>query len=408
MHSPGVSFAYTETLWELMEQHFNTANWSGEYYAEVSHVWQCGWVGGGMNTYPLLKYGTPLSQQRAIQTLDYLTSHQAPSGFYYGWIRQGVIGDDSFGTPGMEGIHLVRKSADALYFLFKNFTATTPKPAWIESARRCADALAKLFDRYGTFGQFVNVETGEMVIGCGNGSMMACGALAKAGAYFGKQRYLDVAAAAMEHYLRGFAETGVTNGGPGEILCAPDSESAFAMLESCVALYETAPDPKWLRWARTAAHYCASWVVTYAYEFPPESEFARLGINTTGSVFANVQNKHSAPGICTLSGDSLLKLYRWTGEEAYLELLKDIAGFLPQCVSTEERPIFSWDTPPRKLDPGTICERVNMSDWEGSGRVGGVFNGSCWCETSVLLTFAEVMTQPEFQQGAYPFPAVNT
>ena len=36
-------------------------------------------------------------------------------------------------------------------------------------------------------------------------------------------------------------------------------------------------------------------------------------------------------------------------------------------------------------------ERVNMSDWEGVGCIGGVFNGSCWSETSNLLALAEVI-----------------
>ena len=44
-----------------------------------------------------------------------------------------------------------------------------------------------------------------------------------------------------------------------------------------------------------------------------------------------------------------------------------------------------------RLPPGFICERVNMSDWEDYPCVGGVFNGSCWCETSNLLVLAEVI-----------------
>ena len=35
-------------------------------------------------------------------------------------------------------------------------------------------------------------------------------------------------------------------------------------------------------------------------------------------------------------------------------------------------------------------ERVNMSDWEGASNIGGVFYGSCWCETSAMLTIAEI------------------
>lgn len=290
---------------------------------------------------------------------------------------------------------MVRKSADALYFLLKHFALTEPEDSWKESAKSCADAFVKLYDTYGTFGQFINIETGEMVVGGTVSGAMAPAALAKAWEFFGEKAYLSCARASLEHYCHLFAETGVTNGGPGEILSAPDSESAFALLESCMLLYETDKDEKWLSYAETAAQYCSSWVVTYAYKFPEGSEFHRLKINTVGSVFANVQNKHSAPGICTLSGDSLLKLYRYTKNEFYLDLIKDIAYFIPQCVSTKENPIYTWDNPPKKMPEGFICERVNMSDWEGDSCIGGVFYASCWCDASLMLSFVELMTQEE-------------
>ena len=141
--------------------------------------------------------------------------------------------------------------------------------------------------------------------------------------------------------------------------------------------------------------------MTYAYKFPKCCEFDLQKINTTGSVFANVQNKHSAPGICTFSGDALYRLYRYTGDARYLELIKDIAYFIPQCVSTPWKPIYDWDhmhgeEEGRLLD-GYICERVNTSDWEMQPYIGGVFNVSCWCETSLILSFVELMHLPEMQ-----------
>ena len=201
------------------------------------------------------------------------------------------------------------------------------------------------------------------------------------------------------------ALSGYTTGGPGEILHCPDSESAFGLLESLIELYDMTKEEKWLEYSKYMANHCSSWVVSYNYHFPKSSEFGKLDMKTIGSVFANVQNKNSAPGICTLSGNSLYKLYKFTKNEMYLELLKDIALTISQYMSTNERPIFSWDVPKdasllsdnniksekEQLPQGFICERVNMSDWEGARCVGGVFNGSCWSETSNLLTLAEVV-----------------
>ncbi|TVP80797.1 MAG: hypothetical protein EA353_02955 [Puniceicoccaceae bacterium] len=109
-------------------------------------------------------------------------------------------------------------------------------------------------------------------------------------------------------------------------------------------------------------------------------------MTTVGTVFANVQNKHSAPGICTHSGQALLHLYRATGDAAYLDLLYAIAGAIPQFVSREDRPIRSQDG--RAMPSGWINERVNTSDWDNN--LGGIFYGSTWCEIALLLTYAEL------------------
>ena len=104
-------------------------------------------------------------------------------------------------------------------------------------------------------------------------------------------------------------------------------------------------------------------------------------MRTTGAVYANAQNKHGAPGICTHSGASLFKLYRATGDRSYLHLIKDIAHNITQYLSREDRPIG-------EMGPGWMNERVNTSDWLEP--VGEIFNGSCWCEVSSMLTFVEI------------------
>ena len=386
---------YTKELWRMMEAHMNRDNFSGEYYAEISKKWQCGWVGGGMSSLPLLKHGNELSRERAVQTIDFMTSHMSPAGFFYGMIENGEISDDGFGNEHMKHALLIRKNGDALYFLFKHFDVITPKQSWVSAAKRCADAFVRLYERYHDFGQFVNIETGEMMYGGTASGASAIGALVRAWQYFGNAEYLEVAKLAGEKYDLDFIKRGMTYGGPGEALCAPDSESAYAMTESMVLLYEATKEEKWLNYAKDSLHLLSSWIMPYAYRFPEDSELGRLGINTVGSVFANVQNKHSAPGFCTASGDAVYKLCKYTGNEKYLELLRDVVFCIPQCVSTEERPIYSWDREPRKLPVGWINERINTSDWEGARRIGQVFYGSCWCETSLLLTFSEIIWNPE-------------
>ena len=408
---------------------FNRMNWreKGGFYGvgtveEPGQMWQLGWVGGGMSSYAMMKLGGSLEWERGIRTLDHVFNTQLDSGLF-------LDECDSSGRRGGKETavsakwHLMRRSGDILYFLIKHFRLMEEQNAevpvrFLEGTRRLADALVRIWERYGQFGQFADRETGEIVVGGSTSGAMIPGALAAACRYFSGSRYqengqsasfakkyLEIAEQSAEMYYRQFAIKGYTTGGPGEILQCPDSESAFALLESCVMLYEVTEEQKWLDYSVYMADFCSSWVVSYNYKFPAESEFGWLDMKTVGSVFANAQNKHSAPGICTLSGDSLYKVYQWTKDPLYLELGKDIALTVSQYMSTDERPIYSWDVPkdasllqddaikvPReKLPQGFICERVNMSDWEGERCIGGVFNGSCWAETSNLLVLAEMV-----------------
>jgi len=114
-------------------------------------------------------------------------------------------------------------------------------------------------------------------------------------------------------------------------------------------------------------------------------------MHTTGAIYPNVQNKHAAPGICTLSGNSLLRLFRATGDRSYLELLREIAHNLTQYLSRPDRPIPAGPKGQQRLLPsGWINERVNMSDWEGKDNIGSVFYGSNWPEVTTALTCVEV------------------
>ena len=273
----------------------------------------------------------------------------------------------------------------------------------LAGARKAADAFVKLWDRYGQFGQWVHLDTGDIMAGNSTSGAMAGAGLAEAADFFGEPRYMEGAEAATKMLYERDAVKGFTTGGPGEILQCPDSESCAGLLESLVALYETTKEAHWLEKARHLAHMTASWTVAYNYHFPETSEFGRLDMKTIGAVWANAQNKHGAPGICTHSGLSLYKLYQYTGDPMYKELFEEIVLTVSQYMSTDARPIYSWDVPkdasllnddsitapPERLLPGFICERVNLSEWESWRCVGGVFNGSCWCESTNLLILAE-------------------
>ena len=369
--------------------------------------WQAGWCGGGMHTLAFLSDGTALSRERSRMTIDAMFGVlQRPDGWIHPIFSAGIPLGDDFCHQQDTRILLIRKNADLLLFAGRHIAlmrtrAEMVPDGWMAGYRRLADAFVRLWRKNGQFGQFIDMDTDGILQGGTASGAIASGGLALAWQLIGEAAYLEVGIASADAYLRTCLDKGVLNGGPGEILQNADSESAFGLLESLVELYEATGDRRWLAHAEACGRQCASWCMSYDFPFPPGSVFGRLDMRTTGSVFANAQNKHSAPAICTLSGVSLLKLFRATGNRYWLDLLRDIAHNVTQYLSREDRPIQTWEESgmtttesgipaANRLQPGFMCERVNTSDWESKACIGAVFNGSCWCETSTLLTWTEV------------------
>lgn len=396
----------------ITEEKYQRENWCEEgYYRIGTHDaaaackyqdWQVGWVGGGMVPAAFLIAGQAESRQRAVRNLDWMfTRAQLPSGLISVMYSQGTHSGDGFDFPGTDRWYMTRKQSDALYFLIKTFhvlhnqDAAWRLPAlWEAGTRRLADRLVDTFRRFGQLGQYLDCETGDVVVGGSTAAAMAPGALALAGQYFRQPAYTETAEALARHLDERDVRAGVTTGGPGEILKCPDSESAFAMLESFVVLYEVTGKAHWLARAEAMAAQCLTWCASYDYAFPPASPFGRLDMRAAGSVWANVQNKHSAPGICTLSGDALFKLFRYTGNRLWLDQIQETAHNLTQYLSRVDRPVGE----PPAMRPGYLCERVNFSDWEGRENIGGNLFGSCWPEASLLLTATElpgIYAQPD-------------
>ena len=396
---------YTKERWDATEEHFNTLKWSGEYYGEGSSNlnlrWSSGFIGAGQNAYALYVAGNEETKARAIKTVDYLVEHQGESGFFI----PGILADGRYlcDWRSMEGksnsVFVSRKAGEMLIAILKALEVMPKKKAWEDAAKKCADALVTLFKKYGSFCHYVDWKDGTAYLTGSSAGAVGVAGLVRAWEYFKEAEYLETAKDAMEYYYHAYLEKGITEGCPTDILSAPNSEASYALVESAVALYEVTHEDKYLAYAKTAVEQFSSWVMSYRYKFPAMSEYGRLDINTVGSVFASVQNKHSSPGICTFSGDAIYKLYKMTGNEAYLELILDIAMFIPQTIPTEDNPVYTgaWNNPPKKQMTGAICERVNTSDWEGYERIGGIFYASCWCASAYVMTVADLMDKEEFK-----------
>ena len=381
--------------YSVIENKFNRQNFVQEWgYYSVGmrnmflQDWQIGWTGGMISTYPLLFSDNPKTHDNVIANFNWLFPNGiSPSGFFW---DSGEKGNRWYGgdirKPQAKNWHLIRKSADALYYIFKQFglmklQGTLVKPVWENGTRGVADAFVKLWKNNHQFGQFVDSQTGEIAVGGSSGAGIAPAALVFASQYFHNQAYLTVAEESAQQMYNDYLAKGISCGGVGDALQNIDSESLYGLLESFAVLYEATGDKKWLQYACDAAAQFSTWVMSYDYVFPPESLFGQMNMKTTGAVFANTQNKHGSPGICTHSGLALMRLYRATGNEQYLNLLQEITRAVPQFLSHKDRPI-------KGLEEGWINERVSTTDWfEG---IGEIFPGSTWAETDLLLTITEL------------------
>lgn len=359
----------------LILEHHNKNKWfdNGKYAYYCNrpgdnnpYSYQMGWNGPPIIAFPNLIAETPERIERVCSTYDnVLFKAQGKTGLFYAINRNGKLFGDVHGKQAERPtISMTRRSMDILYFGLKSFELLKKqghsdkiKPEWEKSLRACADGLVKVWNTYGQFGQFIDVETGKMEINGSTAGSSIGAALSKASAYFKEPKYLQVAEAATKMYYERDFLKGYAGGGAAEILQSPDSEAPWDMAESCVLLYETTGKPEWLQRAKYATNMLATWMVSYDYRFPKGSAMEVAGTHAAGSIFASSQNNHSAPGYYILSGDFMLKLFRATGDKRYAEMYKDQSHNVVQYVGTPHNPL--------RRQSGYVTERVQLSDWEG-------------------------------------------
>ncbi len=391
---PNLLYSFSE-CYKTIEQKFNTQNFVPEwgYYAigmreNFLQDWQIGWTGGMISTYPLLFSNDTTTLKNVVANFNWLFPNGiSPSGFFW---DSGEKGNCWYGgdirKPQFKNLHLVRKSGDALYYIIKQLELMKLRkvkinPQWEQGTLGVANAFVRLWEKWGQFGNFVDSSTGDVVVGGSTSGAIVPAALVLAADYFKNPQYLKVAELSAQKMYDQYVSKGITCGGPGDAMQNPDSESGYAMLESFALLYEKTRNEKWLQYALEMAAQFSTWVMSYDYEYSDNVLFGKLNMKTTGTVFANTQNKHGSPGICTHSGLALLRLYRATNNPIYLQLLTEITQAIPQYMSHTTRPIAG-------MPAGWINERVSTTDWfEGIGEIKA---GSTWAETSMLLTAVEL------------------
>jgi hypothetical protein len=368
---------------------------AGSYYLpENSKDFQLGWVSGMMNSYPMLAMNNEKERQRVAAELDFVVSKlQGKSGYFYGGITaKGELRPEKMHPDFPQIQAMVRKNSDALLWLMKHLMlfkaqgyGNKIKPEWEAAAKKLAMAFTNTWKQHGEFGQYIVPETGDIAVFNSTAGAIAPAGLAIAGDYFKNPEWLQVAKkAAAFYYNRDVVAQGLTGGHCGDISQDADAESAFGFLESLMALYCYTGDKTWLQKAKVQAALCATWTMSFDPVFPASSDIGKLQCHMAGAVWASIQNKHAAPGICTASGDYLFKLFRATGNGLYADLIRDIQHAHVEAVN---RP----DHITTNNLIGSSMERIQLSDAEGKGSIGNFINTrNSWTETNGMLMALEL------------------
>ncbi len=353
-----------------------------EFYCPENADWMSyGWVGGLMNTFPMLALGDKEHFRKVKNTFDFaLPIARGESGYFYDVVEPNkkVLYRD--GAKLNPGIGLTRKNADILYWMTKQFMLLDKQGKqsivsdnWKSEVKRLADAFVKTWKNEGTWGNYLDVESGKIAAYNTTGGAMAVGGLALAANYFNNTEYLQVAKEAAASYFDNYKLVGFTSGACGDILQNADSETAIALTTAMMTLYEVTGEQQYLDQTKYLADYTSSWTVSFPYVLPKNTPLAKLGANLTGAVWASTQNKHGAPGFCTQSGDVLFKLYRSTGDVLYADLMRDVIHAHAEGVQPN----------------GKITERLTYCDADSRGSRGdGGQTG--WNETNGAMMALEI------------------
>jgi len=355
-----------------------------QYYCPENSEKVCiGWIGGLMNTYPMLVLNDDLHRGRVVKTFDFaLPAAVGKSGYFLAAMNPDgkASGRDWFPN---QPIVLTRQNADALFWLIKQFmilktqgNSAAIKPEWEQVVNQLAHAFVNTWKKYGQWGNYINHETGEIAVYNTTSGATAIGGLALASQWFNNPEFMAIAQEAANYYYQhDFVQKGFTYGACSDILQNADSETAAGLMTSLMVLYETTGDKKWLEMSRNVANLAATWVVSYDYELPKETELAKLDAKLAGAIWASTQNKHGAPGFCTSSGDPLFKIYRATGDHRYSDLMRDI--------------VHAWA---EGIKPsGAITERLTYCDADNRGSRGGSdFGSTGWNEVNGILMAMEL------------------
>ncbi|HEU5140464.1 MAG TPA: hypothetical protein VFT51_10835 [Bacillales bacterium] len=343
-----------------------------------------GWVSGAPYAYALLTYGRKNGMDSYItaanNVLGKISSGVAPSGIFWAeWTEERGWG--SGWNPDRSWLQ-ARTISEATLFMVRALKFEKERGVrhekWEEAVLSNLEFAVRCQREDGNFGSYYHCENGNVEEWDGAGGVLWIAALLEGGHYFGNEAFCQSAIRA-GHYYQSFIKNELIYGAPEDVHLTPTSEDAYNTLVAYLLLYEEDRDEQWLDLARRTADWMMTFRWTYNLAFPKHTMLSQLDYRSRGADQASPSNQH-LHNYGLFCFPEMMRLWRYTGDQYYLDRTRDNLACFLQCVAREDGDFNAYK--------GMVTERFyNTNCFQPKGMM--LTLSHSWCVGLVLYACQE-------------------
>lgn len=199
-------------------------------------------------------------------------------------------------------------------------------PDWLRWCKEFADWLLTQQGADGSFPRAWEPGTGKVNFAAPQSTYNAVPMLVLLSQSTGDRKYLDAAIRAADFCWRTAQAKGDFIGGVIDGPNIRDKESATLSTEAYLALYEATRQSRWLERAKASAENAETYVYIWQVPMPDDEDSAALewdkGVSTVGLNLIAAGTSGSADMYMAFDVDEYAKLYKYTGDEHFLDVAK--------------------------------------------------------------------------------------